>query len=122
MSNHSVLQYSLEFIFSPKTSSEIKAMKENRGTTAPLFKVYNQNQQMLLPPDLDELIPKEHLVRVVNDTIDKMDIDPLIESYKGGGTTSYYPKMLLKVLVYGYICQSVARECLLHVACGSEPA
>ncbi len=105
MSTHSVLQYSLEFSFSPKTPSEIKAMEENKGTTAPLFKVYNQNQQMLLPPDLDELIPKKHLVRVVNDTIDKMNIDPVMDGYKGGGTTSYYPKMLLKVLVYGYICK-----------------
>jgi transposase len=80
-------------------------MKENKGTSTPLFKGYDQNQPMLLPPDLEELIPKEHLVRVVNDTLDKMDIGPLIESYKGGGTTSYYPKMLLKVLVYGYICK-----------------
>jgi transposase len=80
-------------------------MTECKGSRRALFKGYNQNQQMLLPPDLEELIPQEHLVRVVNDTIDKMDIEPLIKSYKGGGTTSYYPKMLLKVLVYGYICK-----------------
>lgn len=51
------------------------------------------------------MIPKDHLVRVVNATIDKMRIDPLIKSYQGGGTSSYHPKMLLKVLVYGYICK-----------------
>jgi len=80
-------------------------MANCKSTNAPLFKFYDQKQQMLLPPDLDELIPRDHLVRVVNDTIDKMNIEPLIESYKGGGTTSYYPKMLLKVLIYGYISQ-----------------
>ena len=76
-----------------------------RSTSAPLFKTYNQNQLMLLPPSLDELIPENHLVRVVNGAIDKMNTEPLIESYKGGGTTSYHPKMLLKILVYAYISQ-----------------
>jgi transposase len=80
-------------------------MQEDKGMAVPLFKVYDQKQQMLLPPDLEELIPNEHLVRIVNTTIDKMNIEPLIENYKGGGTTSYYPKMLLKVLLYGYMCK-----------------
>jgi len=80
-------------------------MEECKSTSPPVFKPYNQNQLMLLPPSLEELIPKDHLVRVVNETIDKMQLEPLIESYKGGGTSSYHPKMLLKVLVYGYICK-----------------
>ncbi len=79
--------------------------EEPHSTSPPLFKTYDQNQLMLLPPSLDELIPKDHLVRVVNAIIDKMDLGPLVRSYKGGGTTSYFPKMLLKVLVYAYICQ-----------------
>lgn len=69
----------------------------------PVFKPYNQDQMMLLPPSLDELIPEGHMVRVVNDTIDKLNIEPLLESYKGGGTSAYHPLMLLKVLVYAYI-------------------
>ena len=69
----------------------------------PVFKPYNQGQMMLLPPSLDELIPEGHMVRVVNDTIDKLNIEPLLESYKGGGTSAYHPLMLLKVLVYAYI-------------------
>src|SRR5690606_568860 len=40
--------------------------------------------------------------RVINDTIDKIDIEPLLMQYKGGGTSSYHPKMMLKVLVYAY--------------------
>ncbi len=69
----------------------------------PVFKPYNQDQMMLLPPSLDELIPEGHMVRVVNDTIDKLNIEPLLESYKGGGSSAYHPLMLLKVLVYAYI-------------------
>lgn len=89
----------------PREPNVKEAPTEQQSTHSALFKGYDQSQQMLLPPSLDELIPEDHLVRVVNDTIDKMRIDPLIESYKGGGTTSYYPKMMLKVLVYGYICK-----------------
>ncbi len=58
---------------------------------------------MLLPPSLEELISKTHAVRVVCSVIDKIDIDPLMETFKGGGTSSYHPRMLLKVLVYGYL-------------------
>lgn len=66
------------------------------------FKPYVQNQPMLLPPSLDELVPKDHLVRVVNAAVERMNIDPLLERYKGGGTSSYHPKMMLKVLIYAY--------------------
>lgn len=31
-------------------------------------------------------------------------MDPVLKKYKGGGTSSYHPRMLLKVLVYGYLC------------------
>ena len=68
------------------------------------FKVYDQSQAMLLPPDLDELIDKNHPVRVINAVLDSLDIDDIIKKYKGGGTSSYHPRMLLKVLVYSYIC------------------
>ncbi|WP_158559081.1 IS1182 family transposase, partial [Deminuibacter soli] len=58
---------------------------------------------MLLPPDLNDLIDKNHPVRVVNAVLDKIDITELIHQYKPGGTSSYHPRMLLKVLVYAYI-------------------
>ena len=67
------------------------------------FKKYDCNQIMLLPPSLEELIPDNHPVRVVNHVIDKLDLQLLIGNYKGGGTSAHHPKMLLKLLVYGYI-------------------
>lgn len=69
----------------------------------PIFKLYSQNQQFLIPPSLDDMIDVNHPVRVVNEIIDRVDIDIIIKKYKGGGTTSYHPRMLLKVLVYGYL-------------------
>jgi len=39
----------------------------------------------------------------VNQVIDNIDLEPLIKKYKGGGCSSYHPRLLLKVLVYGYL-------------------
>ena len=70
--------------------------------TSVIFKQYDQQQNFLLPPNLDELIDFRHLVRVVNTVVDSMDIGGLINLYLGGGTSSYHPRMLLKILLYGY--------------------
>ncbi|MFA9262990.1 MAG: IS1182 family transposase [Undibacterium sp.] len=69
----------------------------------PVFKRYDQNQPMLIPPSYDDLVPANHPVRVVNEVIERIDIRALESSYKGGGTSSYHPRMLLKVVVYGYL-------------------
>jgi len=69
----------------------------------PIFKAYQQNQTYLLPPNLEDLIATNHPVRTVSEIIDSIDIDIIIKKYKGGGTTSYHPRMLLKVLVYSYL-------------------
>jgi transposase len=58
---------------------------------------------MLLPPDLNDLIAANHPVRVVSEVLEKVDICELLRLYKPGGTSSYHPRMLLKVLVYAYI-------------------
>lgn len=71
-----------------------------------VFKSYDQDQQYLLPPSLEELIPPNHLVRIVNEAVEKMDLKPLMESYIGGGASSYHPKMLLKTLIYGYVTKT----------------
>ena len=58
---------------------------------------------MLLPPSYEDLVPQNHPVRVVNEVIERINIGALERSYKGGGTSSYHPRMLLKVLVYAYL-------------------
>ena len=66
------------------------------------FKPYPQYETLLLPPSLSELIPATHPVRLVNAVLDKIDISELKSTYVGGGASSYNPRMLLKVIVYGY--------------------
>ena len=74
-----------------------------RKEAEPIFKPYVMNQAALLPPSYEEIIPKIHLVRIVNEAVEKIDLTPLVSKYKGGGTSSYHPKMLLKVLIYAYV-------------------
>jgi transposase len=68
-----------------------------------VLKPYEPNQIFLLPPSIEEMIAPNHPVRVVDSIIEKINIKPLIKLYKGGGTSSYNPKMLLKVIVYSYL-------------------
>jgi transposase len=73
-----------------------------RKPSAPVFKPYVMHQMALMPQSYDEVIPTGHLVRVVNDAVEKIDIESLLKQYSGGGRPSYHPKMMLKVLVYAY--------------------
>ena len=76
-----------------------------RKSSPPVFKEYTQGQIVLLPTDLEAQIPANHLVRVVNRTIEQLELKTLLAQYKGGGASSYHPKMLLKVLIYAYTQQ-----------------
>jgi transposase len=68
-----------------------------RGKTlSVVFKANHQNQAMLLPPDINEMIAANHPVRVVNEVLEKVDISELIKQYKPGGTSSNHPRMLLR--------------------------
>ena len=82
----------------------------------PVFKPYCQDQIMAIPPTLDELVAKSHPVRIVNDIVNRINIQVLLDAYKIKGTSSYHPQMLLKVLVYGYV-SNVYSSRKLETAC-----
>ena len=63
----------------------------------------NKKQNLLLPPSLDELVPENHMVRVVDAVIDRLDISDILSTYRGGGNSAFNPKMMLKVLVFAYL-------------------
>jgi len=67
------------------------------------FKDYNQNQTILLPYSFDDLIPEKHPVRVIDQVVDSLNIQPLLKAYSKEGNSGYHPKMLLKVMLYGYM-------------------
>lgn len=82
----------------------------------PSFKPYNQGQITFLPPSLEELIPEDHIVRVVDSAIEDIDTKPLYDKYEGGGASSYNPVMMLKIIIYAYTqkifsCRGIAKNC-----------
>ena len=77
---------------------------------------YNQLNGYLLPPYLEELIPAEHVARVVNRVVDLLDIRELTFQEKIEGRPAYHPRMMLKILIYAYSqkapsSRAMARRC-----------
>lgn len=70
------------------------------------FKEYNQDQVLQVPINVSSMIPVGHLVRIVNEVVEGIDLSFLERYYQGGGSSSYHPKMLIKVWLYGY-CDGV---------------
>lgn len=67
------------------------------------IKIDNKKQDLLFPTSLDEFIPKNHIVRVVDAVIDHLDISEILSTYRGGGNSAFNPKMMLKILVFAYL-------------------
>jgi transposase len=66
------------------------------------FRAFDRRTGFLLPPSVDEWLPEKHLARFVSEVIDGLDLRAMVGAYRGSGSASYHPKMLLGVLVYGY--------------------
>lgn len=67
------------------------------------FKALPSNSPSLFPENIFEKISPNHPVRLVNQVVNNLNLDHIIKLYKGGGTTSYHPRMLIKVLFYAYL-------------------
>jgi len=67
------------------------------------FKHYNQRQTALFPYSFDDLISEKHPVRVVDQVVESINIQPLLKAYSKEGNPGYHPKMLLKVMIYAYM-------------------
>lgn len=59
---------------------------------------------VLFPANLGDKIAFDHPVRLVNQIVDTLNIEEILSTYKGGGTSSFHPRMLIKVLFYSYFC------------------
>jgi len=66
------------------------------------FRPIDQDTGYLLPPSVDEWLPEQHLARFVAEVIDGLDLRVMSGSYRGSGSKSYHPALLLGLLVYGY--------------------
>jgi transposase len=66
------------------------------------FRPVDRDTGYLLPPSVDEWLPEQHLARFVVEVIDGLDLRVMSSSYRGSGSKSYHPALLLGLLVYGY--------------------
>jgi transposase len=66
------------------------------------FRQVDRQTGFLLPPSVDEWLPQRHLARFVVEVIEGLDLRAMIGSYRGSGSASYHPALLLGLLVYGY--------------------
>jgi transposase len=63
-----------------------------------IFKSHSVHQQTLFALDLNVLIAEDHSARLIDSVVEKLEIPDIISQYKGGGTSGYHPKMLIKIL------------------------
>ena len=68
------------------------------------YRPYHPEQDFLLPPSLREWLPENHLVYFVSDVVDNLNLSALDAVYgdEPRGQPPYDPRMMTKVLVYGY--------------------
>ena len=66
------------------------------------FRPIDRETGFLLPPSVDDWLPERHLARFVVEVIDRLDLSAMSRSYRGTGSASYHPALLLGILVYGY--------------------
>jgi len=68
------------------------------------FVTVNRDTVYLLPPSVEEWLPKDHLARFVVDIIDELELSELTWKYRGAGSAAYHPAMMLGFLVYARVC------------------
>jgi transposase len=66
------------------------------------FRPIDRQTRFLLPPSVDDWLPEKHLARFVVELIDNLDVSAMSGVYRGSGSASYHPRLLLGILVYGY--------------------
>ena len=64
------------------------------------FRSYNPNQIVLFPQRIDENIPSDDPVRILNAMVDNLDLSSFHKLYKEFGRSPYHPRMMLKAVLY----------------------
>jgi transposase len=70
------------------------------------FRTCSLDQPFLLPPNLQDWLPENHLARFVADVVQQLDLSEIYDYYQlkdGRGLAAYHPEMLTRLLLYGYV-------------------
>src|SRR6266508_3511889 len=72
-----------------------------------IYMSYDPEQRLLLPQDLREWLPEEHLGLFVSDVVEQLDLSKIMDWYERGDgrrRPPYHPEMMVKLLqvtIYG---------------------
>ncbi len=69
------------------------------------FRPFDIDQPLLLPPDLRDWLPEDHLARFLLDVVQELDLSEIRADYERGdgrGRPPYHPRMMVGLLLYAY--------------------
>lgn len=66
------------------------------------FVTIDHDTPMLLPPDLRQWVPEDHLVHFIMEAVDLLDLSAARVNHRGTGSEQYPPSMMLGLLIYCY--------------------
>ncbi len=96
-------------------------MQINTFTLHKDYTRFPQNYQLVLPLDIEHLIPDDDSVRLLSQFIERMFLGDLYRTYcREGRANKPTPRQLLKILVYGYMnhlysSRGIAAACLRDI-------
>jgi transposase len=87
------------------------------------FIACDREQAFLMPPDVREWLPEDHLAWFVIDAVEEMDLSAFYVAYRsdGHGRAAYEPAMMVTLLLYAYArgrrsSRAIERACEEDVA------
>lgn len=66
------------------------------------FVIVDHDTPLLLPPDLRDWVPADHIVHFVMETVGALNLDQAHVNVRGTGDAQYPPSMMLGLLIYSY--------------------
>jgi transposase len=86
-------------------AAEPLAEAASRTPVDKTFRPYDPDQMFLMPPSISDWVPEDHLARFVSELVEEtVDLEPFLASYtEGRGFPPYDPRLMLKLLIYGYV-------------------
>jgi transposase len=86
------------------------------------YRPVQRDQPFLMPPDMREWLPADHLVWFLLETLDALDTSAFHVGRRAGvGAAAYDPDMLLALLIYAY-CQGVRSSRQIERRCFTDVA
>jgi transposase len=87
------------------------------------YRLVQRDQPFLMPPDMREWLPSDHLVWFLLETVEALDTSAFHARRRVGGVgaAGYDPDLLLGLLIYGY-CQGVRSSRQIERRCISDVA